>query len=240
VPARHRHDRLARPQRLRHQPHLVLRAEAPSSLATGDDLHPLQRTSASTSAGTTASHPSRHRYTSATAYLSTTSPVRKAGLGATLTDELHRQLRDGELIATARERPVGPRIDVPTAAWRYVTPVFGDSSASDGTGQIAIYDVRVAIAGLDAPAAVLAQALAASTRTDGELAPVYSLAVLRSWYRLRCAGWPATQLPPSEAEDRRAASKHFGRAIPRSALRAIRRELAPAHWLKPGPRKAPR
>jgi hypothetical protein len=156
-----------------------------------------------------------------------------------LHEELHRQLREGELIATARERPVGPRIDVPTAAWRYLAPVFSDSSASDGAGQIALYDVRVAPAGPPAPAAMLAPAAAPVTRTDGEPAPVYSLAVLRSWYRLRCAGWPATQPPPSEPEDRNAASKHFGRTIPRSALRAIRRELAPAHWLKPGPRKTP-
>lgn len=152
-----------------------------------------------------------------------------------LRDELHRRLREGELMATARERPVGPRIDVPASAWQHLYPTSGDSTARDGWGQVALYDVRVAVA---EPAATLTPDAAPAPRADVEPVPVYSPAVLRGWYRLRCAGWPATQPPPNEAEDRAAASRHFDRAIPRSALRTIRRELAPSHWLKPGPRKA--
>ncbi len=156
-----------------------------------------------------------------------------------LRDALRHRLREGDLIATARERPAGPRIDVPAAAWRHLSPAFENSSARDGMGQVALYDVRIVLAGPAAPTTIPPADAASALCREAEPAPVYSLAVLRSWYRLRCAGWPATQPPPSEPEDRSAASRHFGRTIPRSALRAIRCELAPAHWLKPGPRKPP-
>lgn len=63
-----------------------------------------------------------------------------------LRDALRHRLREGDLIATARERPAGPRIDVPAAAWRHLSPAFEDSSARDGMGQIALYDVRVTAA----------------------------------------------------------------------------------------------
>jgi hypothetical protein len=63
-----------------------------------------------------------------------------------LRDALRHRLREGDLIATARERPAGPRIDVPAAAWRHLSPAFEDSSARDGMGQIALYDVRVTTA----------------------------------------------------------------------------------------------
>jgi hypothetical protein len=63
-----------------------------------------------------------------------------------LRDALRNRLREGDLIATARERPAGPRIDVPAAAWRHLSPAFEDSSARDGMGQIALYDVRVTTA----------------------------------------------------------------------------------------------
>jgi hypothetical protein len=156
-----------------------------------------------------------------------------------LRGALRHRLWEGDLIATARERPAGPRIDVPAAAWRHLSPALEDSSARDGMGQLALYDVRIVLAGPAAPTTMRVPDAAPALRAEAQPAPVYSLAVLRSWYRLRCAGWPATQPPPSEPEDRSAASRHFGRTIPRSALRAIRRELAPAHWLKPGPRKPP-
>lgn len=63
-----------------------------------------------------------------------------------LRDALRHRLREGDLIATARERPAGLRIDVPAAAWRHLSPAFEDSSARDGMGQIALYDVRVTAA----------------------------------------------------------------------------------------------
>ena len=156
-----------------------------------------------------------------------------------LRDALRHRLREGDLIATARERPAGPRIDVPAAAWRHLSPAFEDSSARDGMGQVVLYDVRVVLSGPAAPTTIPRPAAALTPRPEAEPAPVYSLAVLRSWYRLRCAGWPATQPPPSEPEDRAAASRHFGKTIPRSAIRAIRRELASTQWRKPGPRKPP-
>lgn len=60
-----------------------------------------------------------------------------------LHDALRHRLREGDLIATARERPAGPRIDVPAAAWRHLSPAFEDSSARDGMGQVVLYDVRI-------------------------------------------------------------------------------------------------
>jgi hypothetical protein len=67
-------------------------------------------------------------------------------------------------------------------------------------------------------------------------AHVYSIGALRSWYRLRCHTWDQSLPPPSEKDDLAAASAFFGRKIEREGFRAIRRELAPVNWRKPGPR----
>lgn len=157
-----------------------------------------------------------------------------------LCQDLQRRLTAGELIATARERPASPRIDVPTSAWRHLLPEPSDGSARHGTGSIELYDVRVSLAGPAETGAMPEPEELTQPLASADVAPLYSVVVLRSWYRLRCASWPSTTPPPSEPDDRAAASKHFGRTVPRAALRTIRRELAPAHWLKPGPRKARR
>jgi hypothetical protein len=153
-----------------------------------------------------------------------------------LLDDLRRRLQRGDLVATARERPTGPRIEVAAESWQYLCPHFADDTARDGLGAVVLFQVRVAEA---APAQVsLAQdAMPPAVMAPTDPKPVYSLATLRSWYILRRGSWPATAPPPSEPEDIAAASSHFGVKIPRDPFRAIRREMAPAAWKKPGPRK---
>jgi len=153
-----------------------------------------------------------------------------------LLDDLRRRLQRGDLVATARERPTGPRIEVAAESWQYLCPHFADDTARDGLGAVVLFQVRVAEA---APAQVsLAQdAMPPAVTVHADPKPVYSLATLRSWYILRRGSWPATAPPPSEPEDIAAASSHFGVKIPRDPFRAIRREMAPAAWKKPGPRK---
>jgi hypothetical protein len=153
-----------------------------------------------------------------------------------LLDDLRRRLLRGELVATARERPTGPRIAVAAEAWQYLYPHFANDTARDGMGAVMLFQVRISGAG---PAQVnLEQATTPPTVTlTAEPKPVYSVKALRSWYLLRSNSWPATAPPPSEADDLAAASQHFGVKVSRDPFRAIRREMAPAAWKKSGPRK---
>jgi hypothetical protein len=66
----------------------------------------------------------------------------------------------------------------------------------------------------------------------------FSQAKLRAWYEDRVRTWPEGKPGPTEAQDRLAASDALKTKIPRDAIRAVRNELAPADWLKPGPRKS--
>ena len=72
--------------------------------------------------------------------------------------------------------------------------------------------------------------------TDQETKPVFNPARCWSWFRLRIDGWPKDKPPPSSAECLAAARAHFAGHIPRDAFRAIRREVVPPEWQKPGPR----
>jgi len=67
--------------------------------------------------------------------------------------------------------------------------------------------------------------------------PTFTREHARAWYRLRIGGWPKHTPPPSENDDRAATEAHYGRTVARSFIREIRRELAPPHWRKSGPRK---
>lgn len=80
-------------------------------------------------------------------------------------------------------------------------------------------------------------AMPSAPEPRGGPAPVYSHDALRAWYRLRVGTWPGSHPPPSESDDIAAAVVHFCRDIPRDPFRAIRRELAPEAWKKPGPRR---
>lgn len=145
--------------------------------------------------------------------------------------DLRRRLLCGDLVATARERPTGPRIIVAAESWQYLCPHFADDTARDGLGAVVLFQVRIAEA---APAP---DAMPPAVMVHADPKPVYSMATLRSWYILRRGSWPSTERPPSEPEDIAAASSHFGVKVPRDPFRAIRREMAPAEWKKPGPRK---
>jgi hypothetical protein len=152
---------------------------------------------------------------------------------------LRGRLLRGEVVATARERPTGPRIEVAADAWQYLCPHFADDTARDGMGAVVLFQVRVAEAA-PAQASLAKDAMPPAITVHADPKPVYSLSTLRAWYMLRRSSWPATELPPSEADDLAAASQHFGVNVSRDPFRAIRREMAPAAWKKSGPRKPPR
>jgi hypothetical protein len=65
----------------------------------------------------------------------------------------------------------------------------------------------------------------------------FNAAAGRAWFRLFVDRWPEDQPPPNEAECWTAMQEYFDWDVPRAALRAIRRELAPASWLVRGRRK---
>jgi hypothetical protein len=153
--------------------------------------------------------------------------------------DLRRQLLRGDLVATARERPTGPRIIVAGESWQYLCPHFADDTARDGLGAVVLFQVRIAEAA-PAQVSVAPDATPPAATVHADPKPVYSMATLRSWYILRRGSWPSTELPPSEADDLAAASQHFGVKVSRDPFRAIRREMAPAAWKKSGPRKPPK
>jgi hypothetical protein len=115
-----------------------------------------------------------------------------------LLDDLRRRLECGELMATARERPTGPRVGVAASAWQYLHPHFADDTARDGLGAAVLFQVRIVDAA-QAPASPADPAAPAAPAVIGEPTPVYTLQTLRGWYLLRrsaCACGGATGRPP--------------------------------------------
>ncbi len=156
--------------------------------------------------------------------------------------DLRRRLQQGELMATAREHPTAAPVAIAPGIWATLSPHFEDNTCRDGFGAVVLYDARITIAEPEEgraaePESAPEAPVPMGSVTRAEPTPVYSLVALRSWYRLRAASWPASQPPPSEADDLAAATMHFNVAIPRDRFRAIRRELAPDAWKKPGPRQ---
>ncbi len=72
--------------------------------------------------------------------------------------------------------------------------------------------------------------------TDTAGKPEYAPEGCREWLDGRVENWPKGVPPPSGEECLAAAREHFGCDIPRDEFRAIRREVVPSEWLKPGPR----
>lgn len=68
----------------------------------------------------------------------------------------------------------------------------------------------------------------------------YSQAKLDLWYRRRVASWPAAKVPPSRDDDFRDAKAEEFPSVPRDAIRALRKKLAPAEWSKKGARPRPK
>ncbi len=71
---------------------------------------------------------------------------------------------------------------------------------------------------------------------DTEGKPEYTLEGCREWLEARVENWPKGVPPPSGEECLAAAREHFASDIPRDEFRAIRREVVPPEWQKPGPR----
>lgn len=118
----------------------------------------------------------------------------------------------------------------------YTMPPPEAGSVSGLPGGARLYAVRITHAPPAGPSAPVEPAPAAGTAlADPKL--VCSLAALRYWYASRRSSWPPAYPAPGEAADIAAASQHFGVKVSRDTIRAIRRELAPPHWKKSGPRK---
>lgn len=60
------------------------------------------------------------------------------------------------------------------------------------------------------------------------------------WFKLRQSTWPVDAKTPSEAEDLKAARKHFAGTISREKLREIRREATSEKWRSVGAKRKPR
>jgi len=103
-----------------------------------------------------------------------------------LLDDLRRRLQRGDLVATARERPTGPRIEVAAESWQYLSPHFADDTARDGLGAVVLFHVRISEV-TSAQVSLEQDAMAPTVTSHADPKPVYSLATLRSWYILRRA-----------------------------------------------------
>jgi hypothetical protein len=71
-------------------------------------------------------------------------------------------------------------------------------------------------------------------RSDAQ--PRYTLDECRSWLQRRVADWPDSTPPPSRRKCLEAARAYFADPVPRDAFHAVRREVVPHDWQKPGPR----
>ena len=143
-----------------------------------------------------------------------------------LETSLIGKLTAGTLFATgcADSAPLDqPAARIIPDRWRTLTADFENSSAS-------------------APGLIVIGILVFHPRLAGSLEPgvsarAYSRAELTRWYK----GWVTESgrlgRIPSRDEDWREAARVFGRPIPREAVRALRRELAPAAWVSKGRRK---
>jgi hypothetical protein len=149
-----------------------------------------------------------------------------------LSDRRHRMeaeftwmLRRGEVTATgySRHSPLDmPATMIIPDRWRLLEPDFTNSSASGPGGDIA------GILIFERP----------KTKSQGVNAPTsFSPAKLRDWYTRYVLTNEESGTSPSRDEDLAAARAVFGSTIPRSALRQLRKDLAPKTWTHHGRRK---
>jgi hypothetical protein len=89
---------------------------------------------------------------------------------------------------------------------------------------------------IEARSASPARPAASADSTDTAGKPEYTVEGCREWLNARVENWPKDVPPPSGEECLAAAREHFAGDIPRDEFRAIRREVVPAEWQKPGPR----
>jgi hypothetical protein len=115
-----------------------------------------------------------------------------------------------------------PATRVVADRWRLLEPNFDDSTAKGSN--LDISGILVFDSSRPAQAPVLSK--------------TFSAAKLREWYRRWVSSNEQTGHLPSRLEDLQSARQGLGEGIPRSALRLLRRELAPSSWKKFGRRKS--
>ena len=79
-----------------------------------------------------------------------------------------------------------------------------------------------------------AQSSLNDNRPEPAPGPRFSKAKLRKWYEQRVKDHAKDEKPPSREDDCAAALAKFRGGVPRDAVRALRRELAPVKWKKGG------
>jgi hypothetical protein len=140
--------------------------------------------------------------------------------------EFKRILERGDVVTATGYLRTTP-LDVPATLiipdrWRLLEPNFTNSTAAGLGGEIAgilVFKRR-------------------SPQREKLSPPAYSASKLKAWY----VGWvrqnQSTGNKPSRDEDLKAAQNALGSIIPRSALRLLRKELAPEDWRRKGRRKS--
>lgn len=139
-----------------------------------------------------------------------------------LEHSLWCQLKDGAVYATgyASHSPLDiPATKIVADRWRILEPDFEHSAAKGVNYEIS--DILV---------------FAASTATDPVPLKTFSHAKLREWYARWITSNERNGAMPSREEDLSAAQQALGRSIPRSAMRLLRKELAPESWKRFGRR----
>jgi hypothetical protein len=141
-----------------------------------------------------------------------------------LQQALLRKLRNGDVYATGYSSQSA--LDEPAARitpdrWRVLRPNFLTSEAESQTGMIAGILVFKAVVSKDV----------------SEQPARFSPGALRTWYEHWVSKNAHDGKTPSRSDDLAAAKAEFGVAVPRNAIRALRRELAPPEWRHMGRRK---
>jgi hypothetical protein len=167
------------------------------------------------------------------------------------------QHRDLQLTGRSCYNPLAPRVPIPPDKIRavctrdnrdsntirpWVQLDFRHDSASvgqdvpshyfDSAQPASLTDVRIEASGP-------MMELSIASNLDEGVKPEFSSKLCRAWFVMRVHGWREDRPPPTSAQCLAAAHQYFAGEIPRDLFRAIRGEIVPKSWRKPGPR-APR
>lgn len=144
-----------------------------------------------------------------------------------LEQALLGKLSSGELFATgyAQGSPLDQGASsIASDRWRILTPNFEISGATSDSGNV----IGILV-------------FSPSTSQNGtDQSRRFAASSLRTWYRHYVEKAQRSGAMPSRDDDWAAAKAEFGTNIPREALRAIRREIAPPQWRRFGRRKQKR
>lgn len=153
-------------------------------------------------------------------------------------EEMQAAIRSGQLTCLGRKHGVGDHGAIPEA---HTAVGYIHDGSSDGEPFLAPVSARPEHMKWHDLLFKRAQVEKIWPPKPSNSYPSFSHGALDQWYRDRVQAWSTSDPPPSRAKDEKAAAEHFGRRIPRDAVREARRNHAPPSWHRGGrPKSTPK